>query len=174
MTRVNIKFCILLYKFTSKALWIPEEMYGKMPTKKMLVYKWHKRLCDGCVSMMICAVGDHHFWQMTKTSRVCAMLCEVTNERVFSRNISWKHSEYPSHTFEYALPLSTFGSTSVVGRQNVPWQEQYDGFGASTIFPRLVTVQLFPVLMTKKVFWKDNNLQVLRRLLQKQWKQWQR
>jgi hypothetical protein len=43
----------------------------------------------------------------------------------------------------------------------VPCQAQCDGFGASTIFPGLVSTWLSPV-STIKVFWKDNDLQALR------------
>jgi hypothetical protein len=38
----------------------------------------------------------------------------------------------------------------VAGDQKVPCQAQYDDFGASAIFPKLVTTQLFHVPVTEK------------------------
>jgi hypothetical protein len=42
--------------------------------------------------------------------------------------------------------------TSVIAGQKIPCQAQCDGYGASAIFPRLVTAILFLVSATEKCF----------------------
>jgi hypothetical protein len=48
-------------------------IHGAM--KRIQVYEGCKCFHDGCVSMMICAVGNRQLQQVTKTFTICAMLC---------------------------------------------------------------------------------------------------
>jgi hypothetical protein len=80
-----IKFCVLLCKYPSETLQMPEAVYGNAEIKKTQVYKCHKWFCHGRTS-----VDDPHRRQpptstMMKTSSVNAILCKVTNEGVFRR-----------------------------------------------------------------------------------------
>jgi hypothetical protein len=58
-------------------------------TFKVIINAWRKhRFTSGindCVEcfMTICTEGDHHIWQMTKASCICAVLFQVTEQRIF-------------------------------------------------------------------------------------------
>ncbi|GBM87494.1 hypothetical protein AVEN_97363-1 [Araneus ventricosus] len=43
----NIKFCVLLQKSPSETLEMLKKAYGNDGMKKMAVYKWRKRFCEG-------------------------------------------------------------------------------------------------------------------------------
>jgi hypothetical protein len=56
--------------------------------KKIQIYEGDKCFHDGCVSMMICAVGNRQLQPMTKTFTISAMLCEVTIKRSAAAGVS--------------------------------------------------------------------------------------
>jgi hypothetical protein len=94
--------------------------------------------------------GDRQVRQMTKTSSVCATLCEVIDEIVFRRyqqnmSVGWKRSQYSTQRFEHALPLSLSLPMSLVAKSilaNLWW--------ASATFLGLVIARHFPISATKK------------------------
>jgi hypothetical protein len=107
-----------------------EDTYGKVITLKMQVYRWHKRFHLAMrVSKMTHAAGNHQLQQMAKTSSMCAMLCQLTDERVF-RKYQWKW-EYQLETFKVFILHKDLNSwfllqqcthTILIGGQKVPFQ----------------------------------------------------
>jgi hypothetical protein len=83
---------------------------------------------------------------MTKTLSVCAGLFEVTDERVFRRyqrklEVGSMHSILRKDSNIQYLCLHLVPEMLIPG-QKIPCQVQYDGLGASAIYPELVTAQL--------------------------------
>jgi hypothetical protein len=103
------------------------------------------------VSMMIRTVGNRQLQQMGNTRSVCAMLCEVTNKRVFTRYPlspqGWSKKKISEKMGRKQLVSSAqqHTYTSVIGGQEMPFEVQYNGFGAFTIYRN----QLFLVSVTK-------------------------
>jgi hypothetical protein len=96
---------------------MPDKAFGKAAMKKTQVYGGIKVLVMAVrVSMTIHAASTN----CENIESVCVMLCEVADERVFRRNISWKHSNYSSQRSEHVLPLLTFGSKLSPLTQKVP------------------------------------------------------
>jgi hypothetical protein len=81
-----IEFCSLLHKSPSEMLRKLVEAPGKAAIRRTQMH--------GCINVFVTAVrlamtnsaaGDRELREMAKTSSTCAMLCEVTDERVFRR-----------------------------------------------------------------------------------------
>jgi hypothetical protein len=74
--RANIVSCALLHKSPSETLRMLQGAYG-------YVSGVYSSVMAVRVLVTIRAAGDRLLRQMTKTWSVCAMVCEVTDERVF-------------------------------------------------------------------------------------------
>jgi hypothetical protein len=86
-TTCEQKICVLLHKSILETLQLLVEAYSEVAMKKTQVCKWHKHFVMAMqVLMKINAVGDCQPLQMIKTMSMCAMLCEMTDKRVFRRS----------------------------------------------------------------------------------------
>jgi hypothetical protein len=94
----NVSYiCILPCKSPSETLQMLEDAYGKVIIVKMQVYKRYKRFHMAVrVSKTTHAAGNHQIEQIKKTQSMCAMLCQVTNGRVFKK--------YQLETFKVFIP----------------------------------------------------------------------
>jgi hypothetical protein len=170
----TLKSCVLLYKSPWETLQMLEDVCGKAAMKKMQVCRWHKCWCSSVNDDLCCG------WVILRISSTVNLFQKgVLLTTKFTSNSSvnlGKQWKCPEKWTQKQLVSSARQCmfTSGVGGQNVPCQAQCDIYGASAIFLGLVSVQLCPVTVIKKMPQKDNALLAPRKSLPKLWERWQR